>query len=497
MSAKAPKKKTTLDEIGKKSELPVSKQSTSSQSKGVFGNPLFLIILVAFALRAGFAVYWHNRTVNRGDLFALGDSHSYWTLAEQIAEGKSYEYGSENARIFRTPLLPLFLTPFAFAAGSSKELEPQELTRGRVATAVLGARLCLCLFGTSAVWFVMLIACRLGGTCAGYAAGCLAAVYPSAIGMSVTILSEAIFLPLMCANIYAWQTAWVGQQRISRVRWALISGILAGLAVLARPSWSFFVPFLFALGFFLGPKRKRHLTIAFLSMVAFSLTMSPWWIRNAVVTGKFVPTTLQVGPSLYDGLNPDADGSSGQGMRFMATLLDEQLEADAQAEERAERLESTLEFRLNRRAIDSAVTWARDNPARVAQLAWAKLLRTWSLWPDGGEAGSRPMRLGVTIGCFGTLMLAMIGVGNALFPGWRRSVDPLGEFRWQIGVCFIPCLYFTLLHMVFVGSIRYREPAVFLLCTVAGCGLAFLAGCKIGKSSPVRSQVSLPNKDVN
>ena len=48
-----------------------------------------------------------------------------------------------------------------------------------------------------------------------------------------------------------------------------------------------------------------------------------------------------------------------------------------------------------------------------------------------------------------------------------------GRRRWQDGwILVFPALYFTLLHAVFVGSIRYREPALYGLIILAGVFLA-------------------------
>ena len=408
---------------------------------------LWLVLCTALALRVTGAIYWHQQNESLDTLFRFGDSHSYWTLAENLSAGKHYEYGSENARVFRAPLYPLFLTPFAAFSESSQ--------------GVLAARITGCVLGTFAVYLIVVLAKRLGGSCAGIGAGVVAACYPAAMGMSFLILSEMLFIPLMLLHLICWQNAYSSPERSRQLLDAGLGGLCAGLAVLARPSWLLFIPFSTMVGVATSKNRSKHLLIGCMSAVTLAITMSPWWVRNYVTTGKFVPTTLQVGPSLYDGLHASATGASN--MDFTKAIYEKQIKLDLEDDN----LESTLEYRLNKLATQEAIAWAKENPSRVGSLAILKFGKTWSLWPDGGESGSPKIRLVLTVGCFATLLLAFVG-----------SLVIFRESLWILAICWLPTLYFTLLHMVFVGSIRYREPGVFLLSAAAGCGLAWLARCR-------------------
>ncbi len=399
------------------------------------------ILLVALALRISAAVYWHHSASAEEHFFRVGDSYSYWTLATQLGQGLPYQYGSENASIFRAPLYPILLVPFTWIPDTS--------------TAVFAARCLGCLLGTLAVALLGTLASRLGGRRAAVAAMGIAAVYPSAIGMSITVLSEALFMPLMLGHLLLWTKAFDSNRT---VQLSVIAGGLAGLAILARPSWLLFLPFSLALLGILSSDRKRHATVLLCSAVGIAVIMCPWWIRNASITGRFVPTTLQVGPSLFDGLHPGATGASDEGMLFMQDILAQQLEADKTATRPPP---STLEWRLNKRATKLAIDWATSHPIETAKLAFAKFRKTWSLWPGGGENSSWLVRIAITISSF-SILLAAIG-------GTHRTLSRGDAPKWRVFTLWLPCLYFTLLHMVFVGSVRYREPAVFVLIALAAC----------------------------
>ncbi len=417
------------------------------------------IVLMALALRISAATYWHRAAESEGHLFRLGDSHSYWTLAGQIARGLPYQYGSPDASVFRAPLYPLVLAPWTFVAGEQ--------------SAVWGARLMGCVLGALSVALIMGLTKSLANSTGGsqfsqkalLCSGMLAAVYPGAIGMSIVILSEAIFCPLMLVYFWCWQRAWKSPTLGQRWAWGIVAGCMAGLAVLARPSWLLFAPFVLVIGLAFGPIRGRHATIFIATIAGMVLTMSPWWVRNASVTGEFVLTTLQVGPSLYDGMHAGATGASDEGMAFMSRFAEEQ-----QAEDKTNGvLRSTFEYRLNRRAQGAAVEWIVSNPAEVTLLAWRKFLRTWSLWPNGGDVGSGTLRMLLTVGFLGIFALACVGCPLSGNGKLMLQIDGTSAtFFW------LPTAYFTLLHMIFVGSIRYREPAFLVLTIVAGIGLAKL-----------------------
>ena len=96
-------------------------------------------------------------------------------------------------------------------------------------------------------------------------------------------------------------------------------------------------------------------------LVGLCLTMLPWWIRNYRVAGRFVPTSLQVGASLYDGIEPKATGASD--MRFVGAFVAEQRAADAQPDADTDGL-----VRRPARPPHCAtrrVDWAQQNPQRV------------------------------------------------------------------------------------------------------------------------------------
>lgn len=207
-----------------------------------------------------------------------------------------------------------------------------------------------------------------------------------------------------------------------------------------------------------GPDRRRQTLIFVSTLAGLCCVMAPWWARNAYITGRFVPTTLQVGPSLLDGLHEGASGASDEDMAFMQTVLAEQLLED---QRQSGPLVSTLEYRLNARAQAAAVDWAKQNPVEVIKLAGRKFLRIWTVWPDGGEINSVFTRLAITLSSFSILLLA-------IWSSWPR----IGRISWFYMILWLPTLYFTLLHMVFVGSVRYREPALLVLIPLAACAVA-------------------------
>ena len=195
-------------------------------------------------------------------------------------------------------------------------------------------------------------------------------------------------------------------------------------------------------------------------ILGLAAAMLPWWVRNAWVTGRFVPTTLQVGASLYDGLNPEATGASN--MDFVPKFSREPKGSDSTV--RA----GSFELRLDQRFRDEALAWAKANPGRAIELAGVKFLRMWNVWPNEARLSTWPIGLAVLFTYTPILICAIIGTVRTFRRGWPYIL------------CWLPAVYFTLLHTVFVSSIRYREPAMLAM-------LALAAGALVGGTTEHKS----------
>ncbi len=390
-----------------------------------------LILAVALCARLVAGFWWQARLGEQN--FFFGDSHTYWELAKTIAHGEPYQYLSEDARVFRTPGYPVLLSPLFMIYGD----EPP----------VLAARVLNAVLSTISVALAGLWATQLFDARAGLITGWLLALYPGSIALGIFVLSEAPFCPLMLGQLLLWTHAWQTPNSKRSMTYALLAGLLAAAAVLMRPSWLLFTPWALALALICFQQRRRQLVLGTAVCVTLILGMLPWWIRNSQVTGQFVPTTLQVGASLYDGLNPRATGASD--MRFVAEMTLHERQAATSAND------ANFEVRLDRRMTRESLAWASANPGQAFQLAGIKILRLWNIWPNEPAFRSLWMRLGVLL-TYGPLL---VGCLLGIWHYWSRG--------WPLALTWMPAIYLSLLHMIFVSSLRYREPAMMALAPLA------------------------------
>jgi len=392
------------------------------------------ILAIALCARLGAGVWWQQRLGEQR--FFFGDSDGYWELARTIAAGDPYEYRSPELRVFRTPGYPMLLSSVFLIYGNQPPV---------LAARVLGAILGTVAVGLAGWWATLLFDVR-----AGVIAGAITAFYPGAIALSIFVLSEAPFVPLMLLHLTLWTAAWQAEPRNERLALAVLGGLVAAAAVLMRPSWLLFTPFAVGAGLLVACDRTRQLAIGGAMLAALAVGMIPWWYYTHQITGRFVPTTLQVGASLYDGLHEGATGESD--MRFVPELT---------ARERAEggpNSPDIFEVRVDRRMWDESIAWAKQHPAETLRLAGVKLLRMWNFWPNEPAFRGWGMRL-VLLATY--LPLVVLGIVGA----WRytRRGQPYA-------LAWLPAVYLSLLHVVFVSSIRYRESAMIAL-TVLAAGL--------------------------
>src|ERR1044071_1841745 len=248
-----------------------------------------IILLVAFGFRLFVALRLANDEPD--------DGRVYSQIARNVLEQHVYSHDSQapfNPSIIRLPGYPLFLAGIYAVFGHGNN------TAVRIIQAVLDTATCALIAWVVFEWAVdeerkhraALIA--LG----------LAAVCPFTTIYVATILTEVATNFLAVAMVLTVTFAFKATVRKRALIWWVVTGLIAGLAVLFRPDSGLFAA---AIGLTLmlsNLRRFREATLyAAIFSLAFCLVLAPWTIRNwrlfhvfqplapahAEMPGEFVP----------------------------------------------------------------------------------------------------------------------------------------------------------------------------------------------------------------
>ncbi|HVJ67512.1 MAG TPA: glycosyltransferase family 39 protein [Caulifigura sp.] len=399
--------------------------------RGGTGWRLALVLAVALAVRV-IAAFVVQASLPPGEPDLIpGDASGYLDLADDIAAGREFAVYIPPRHVLRMPGFPALL------AGSTLLFGPSPIA----------ARLVLAAIGTLGCYLVFVLGRRLFDERLALIGAAITAVLPTFVGFTPLFLSETVFGVTLVASLIPAATLLMGLTKPETTNSTTLCragscGALIGLACYMRPSWLLWAPFVAALAVVAG--RARGITwIAAITIGATTLlTLVPWALRNQRVTGHFVLTTLWMGPSLYDGLNPDATGDSEMSFFDRENLMGQMSEYD-----------------VNREYARRAREFAWNNPGRAIELGFKKLGRYWSLWPNAGQFNSWKHWALMLASSLPLFLATLIGL-------WRYRTN------WIVlAITLGPVLYFAAVHAVFVGSIRYRLPAEYPMTLLAAAGV--------------------------
>ena len=265
-------------------------------------------------------------------------------------------------------------------------------------------------------------------------AALIACFYPHFLFYAVSGLTETAYLFLVCLAFLA----------LYRERY-LFGMVLIVLSILIRPTLDLLAPLLLA-AFVLAVHRGslvKATKIIGLYAAVYVVLMAPWWYHNYVKYDAFVRLNLGDGIVLYSGNNPL--NTSGGGVNYSPGEegydehgLDRDMTRFEAIEDRVER---------NRALKEAAVDYIVENPGHFAELAAIKFVRFWRLWPYAPKY-EKPHLIVASLLSYGVVLcLSLVYVFRCLKSRWH-DLSPILLF---IG-------YLTAVHMVTIGSIRYRLP---------------------------------------
>jgi 4-amino-4-deoxy-L-arabinose transferase-like glycosyltransferase len=287
------------------------------------------------------------------------------------------------------------------------------------------------------------------------------------IGKTETLLSCLVALFML--------TLYKALESNKRVDYFVVGGIL-GLASLVKSTFMLFPAFLFVYLLFL----KRHsrttrsvLTNVVAIIIVMLVILSPWIVRNYLVTGMFIPSTSLFGCSVYNGQYICKNLSTEKG------ILTLDMETAMQREEMAKEWGRPLfklhyhqyfystvdEVEFDKYLLREALEEYRKSPSLLLK---CPLINLFNFWFGGGTWLTTFLNMVVQLPY---LILATIGVYLCIRRGQARLIGPIILFM----------AYYVSVHLPIFGRARYSVVLIPFLAVLSSIALGTVWDKRIAK----------------
>jgi 4-amino-4-deoxy-L-arabinose transferase-like glycosyltransferase len=387
---------------------------------------LLLILFVAFAIRAGFAI-GQSRKIPHQALRSVPFLYETGDIAYSVATGDGFSSPfrqKTGPTAWLTPVYPLLVAAmfkifgvYTFAAF----------------VAIVSFNIFLSTFACVPLFFA---GKRIAGP--GVAAGAtwLWAVFPNAMIIPFEWIWDTSLSALLAATLL-WATLALADS--NRLRNWCAYGLLWGFILMTNPTFASLFPFL--LGWLAYRAHKEHrqwLSHAALATGLAILCCVPWAIRNYRVLHAFVPLRSNLGLELWLG-NNDAYRDRWPGWLHPI---------DSQAEREKYASEGEIEYAKEKR--EEAIQFMVSHPRMELHLFRLRFVALWagspSPWKDFVETRSLFIRF-----LFLCNILAAVGTAGGLAVLHRKRNPYL--FPVIVFPLIFPCAYYFTRALL-----RYRHP---------------------------------------
>lgn len=365
---------------------------------------LFLIIGLGLIIRVFYVLIMAPNSI------IFPDGIQYEEIAKNLLKGEGFSIGTGlyPYQHNRAPAYPAFIAFIYLFFGT-------DIVWIKIAQSLLSVLTILPIYGLGMMIFDRRVALT---------ASIFMAIDPFFIFFTGLILGEILFMAFLSSSLFF---LYIGVKN-NKYLFLSVGSFMMGAAILTRSSLLIF-PLFIAVWIMLEKRGgiKRALSSCFLFVILVYMTLLPWVIRNYSVYHAMVPVTIGGGVTLYEGNNPLADGGPGYDrMPDLDTSL------------------SPLERDNSYKAM--AIRFINENLGKFVRLAVTKFKRFWNIIPNYEEYRSGKYILISLLSYVPILVFGIIGIILSL----TRDKKVL--------FLLLPVIYYTGIHMIFLGSVRYRVP---------------------------------------